>query len=137
MKSKVPWTKTMLEKFIEEALLTEDEERILRTRVAGWSIAKQTIELNMSASTVSRLIKSIRQKYLIMHSRFPDLFPAIKPSKYDKALDVIDMLEDVRCVNTLSDFKTSCGKDLRKMTVDQIIKCQKECPYDEFYVRKN
>lgn len=137
MKSKVPWTKTMLEKFIEEALLTEDEERILRTRVAGWSIAKQTIELNMSASTVSRLIKSIRQKYLIMHSRFPGLFPAIKPSKYDKALDVIDMLEDVRCVTILSDFKTSCGKDLRKMTVDQIIKCQKECPYDEFYVRRN
>lgn len=137
MKSKVPWTKTMLEKFIEEALLTEDEERILRTRVAGWSIAKQSLELNMSASTVSRMVKSIRQKYLVMHSRFPDLFPVIKPSKYDNALDVMDVLEDVHCVDVLSDFKTTCGKDLRKMTVDEIIKCQKSCPYEEFYVRKN
>lgn len=137
MRSKVPWTKTMLEKFIEEALLTEDEERILRTRVAGWSIAKQSIELNMSASTVSRMVKNIRQKYLTMHSRFPDLFPAIKPSKYDRALDVMDMLDDVRCVNVLGDFRTSCGKDLRKMKVDEIIKCQKNCPYDEFYVTKN
>ena len=42
MKPKVPWTKTMLEKFIEEALLNEDEEKILRTRIAGWSIVKQS-----------------------------------------------------------------------------------------------
>ena len=44
MKTKVPWTKTMLDKFIEECLLTEDEERILRTRIAGWTIIKQSME---------------------------------------------------------------------------------------------
>ena len=44
MKTKVPWTKTMLDKFIEECLLTEDEERILRTRIAGWTIVKQSLE---------------------------------------------------------------------------------------------
>ena len=37
MRSRVPWTKSMLEKSIEEALLTEDEEQILRTRIAGYS----------------------------------------------------------------------------------------------------
>ena len=44
MKTKVPWTKTMLDKFIDECLLTEDEERILRTRIAGWTIVKQSLE---------------------------------------------------------------------------------------------
>ena len=137
MRTKVPWTKSMLEKFIEEALLTEDEERILRTRVAGWSIAKQSIELNMSTSTVSRLAKAVRQKYVIVQSRFPDFFPPIKSSKYEEALNATTSDEDIKCVRLLEDFQTSCGKDLRKMTIDEIIRCQKNCPYDEFYVLKN
>ena len=57
MKLKVPWTKSMLEKFIEEALLTEDEEKIIRTRIAGWSIVKQSMEFGMSTASISRIIK--------------------------------------------------------------------------------
>ena len=43
MTHQVPWTKTLLEDFIAEGLLTEDEENIMRTRIAGWSIVKQSI----------------------------------------------------------------------------------------------
>ena len=35
MKHKVPWNRTLLEDFIKEGLLTEDEEFIMRTRLAG------------------------------------------------------------------------------------------------------
>lgn len=136
MRTKIPWTKTMLEKFVEEALLTEDEERILRTRVAGWSIVKQSVELNMSVSTVSRLVRNIRQKYLTLQDQFPDIFPKLKPSKYDEALNATTTQEDIKCVHLLDKFQTSCSKDIRKMTADEIIQCQKNCPYDEFYMIK-
>lgn len=135
MKTKVPWTKTLLEKFVEEGLLTEDEEKILRTRIAGWSIAKQSMELNMSTATVSRIIKDLKQKYLVVSSNHPDFFPSMKTSKYEDVLDTIDINKEYDQV--LNDFQTSCGKDVRAMSADEIINCQKSCPYDEFYMIKN
>lgn len=137
MRMKVPWTKTMLEKFIEEALLTEDEERILRTRVAGWSIVKQSTELNISESTISRTIRLIEEKYITLQQQFPEIFPKVKPSKYEHALNATTLSEDTKCIHLMNDFTTSCGKNLREMTADEIIECQKSCPYDEFYVTKN
>lgn len=133
MKPKVPWTKAMLEKFIEEGLLTEDEERILRTRIAGWSIVKQSIEFGMSTSSVSRIVRNIRRKYLGLQPKFPDIFPPLKLSKYELALDSETVQEEAQCKHLLDSFKTSCGKDLRTMTVEEIIHCQKNCPYDVFY----
>lgn len=66
MRPKVPWTKSMLEKFIEEGLLTEDEERVLRTRIAGWSIVKQSMEFGMSTASISRMIRGIKRKYIAL-----------------------------------------------------------------------
>ena len=40
MAHQVPWNKIIVETFIKEAMLTKDEEWILRTRVAGWSRTK-------------------------------------------------------------------------------------------------
>ena len=57
------WNKIILDEFIRLAFLTETEENILRTRIAGWSRAHQAIEFNMSISTVDCLIKMINQKY--------------------------------------------------------------------------
>ena len=57
------WNKIMLNEFIELALLTETEEKILRTRIAGWSRVKQSMEYNLSLQTVDRIIKTINQKY--------------------------------------------------------------------------
>jgi len=136
MKPRVPWTKTMLEKFIEEALLNEEEEQILRTRIAGWSIVKQSIEMGMSTASVSRIVKNIQNKYIAIQPQFPDLFPPLKKSKYEQALNAMNLTEDKQCVHLLDEFKTQCGKDLRTLSIDEIIKCQKNCPFDEFYVTK-
>lgn len=81
MKRNIPWTKTLLEDFVSEALLTEDEEQVLRTRVSGWSIVRQSIEFNMSTATISRIIKHINNKYDNLHNQFPGRFPQRKTSK--------------------------------------------------------
>ena len=63
MAHEVPWCKIILEEFIAEAALTEEEEEIIRTRVAGWSRTKQADKLGMSLSTVDRIIKRLKVKY--------------------------------------------------------------------------
>ena len=57
------WSKIILNEFIDLACLTEIEEKILRTRIAGWSRVKQSMEYNISLSTVDRIIHEINQKY--------------------------------------------------------------------------
>lgn len=133
MKPKVPWTKSMLEKFIEEALLNEDEEKILRTRIAGWTIIKQSMEMGMSTASVSRIVRNIRRKYLMIQPQFPDIFPPLKMSKYELALDSDTLQEVAQCGNLLDEFTTKCGKNIKDMTAEEIIHCQKNCPYDNFY----
>jgi hypothetical protein len=129
----IPWTKTMLEKFIDEALLTEEEEKILRTRVAGWSIVKQSLELGLSTATISRIVKHLVDKYKAIQPKFPDIFPPYKESKYEQALNTTVPELDVRCAKLMHNLETQCGKDIRKMTVEEIIECQKRCTYDKFY----
>lgn len=60
-------------------MLTDEERMILRTRVAGWSITKQAIELNLSPATVSRIIKRLKQKYDAVQ-KFDPLLPPRKTS---------------------------------------------------------
>lgn len=57
------WNKIILNEFIDLACLTETEEKILRTRIAGWSRVKQSMEFNMSVSTVDSVIRMIKLKY--------------------------------------------------------------------------
>lgn len=63
MAHQVPWNKVVLEAFISEAILTEDEEKIIRTRLAGWSRTKQSIEFGMSISTIDKIISTLKKKY--------------------------------------------------------------------------
>lgn len=63
MSHEVVWNKIVLEEFVKIASLTDEEEMILRTRVAGWSRTKQSAELSISLSTVDRIIKSLKIKY--------------------------------------------------------------------------
>lgn len=63
MAHQVPWSKVILETFISEAMLTEEEEMIIRTRVAGWSRTKQSIEFGMSIATVDKHIAQLKKKY--------------------------------------------------------------------------
>lgn len=63
MSKQVPWNKIILERFIELAILTPDEEMIMRTRVAGWTRTEQAMKLGMSLSTVDRIINRLKIKY--------------------------------------------------------------------------
>ena len=133
MNLKVPWTKTLLEDFISEGLLTEDEEKLIRTRIAGWSIVKQSMELNCSTATISRMIKKLRQKYDGLHKAFPNRFPERQKSNCENLLDNEDPSKEYICVELMSNLETSCGKDAYSMSAEELIECQKLCPYNKFY----
>lgn len=57
------WNKIILDEFLRLAFLTETEEKILRTRIAGWSRVKQSIEMNLSISSIDCIIRMINKKY--------------------------------------------------------------------------
>lgn len=78
MSNQVPWNKIILETFIEEAMLTKEEEWIMRTRVAGWSRTKQAAELNISMSTLDRKISLLKVKY----DKVSKYHPLLPPRKY-------------------------------------------------------
>lgn len=86
MSKQVPWNKIILETFIEEAMLSKDEEMIMRTRVAGWSRTKQALELGMSISTVDRIIADLKKKYDNVQKYNP-LLPPRKSSKEETWMD--------------------------------------------------
>lgn len=86
MSKQVSWNKIILEKFIELALLNKEEEMIIRTRVAGWTITKQAMELNMSKSNVSRIIAELKQKYDEVQ-KYEPLLPPRRTSKEELYMD--------------------------------------------------
>lgn len=86
MSHQVPWNKIILETFIEEALLTKEEEWVMRTRVAGWSRTKQAMELNMSVANIDKIIARLKQKYDSLQKYNP-LLPPRKTSKEEEWMD--------------------------------------------------
>lgn len=66
LSNQVIWTKKRLDTFVENASLSEFEERVIRTRAKGWSIVQQSIELNVSVSTINKTIKKLKEKYDIV-----------------------------------------------------------------------
>lgn len=86
MSHQVPWNKIILETFIEDALLTKDEEMIMRTRVAGWSRTKQSLEFGMSLSTVDKHIAALKKKY-DNAQKYNPILPPRKSSKEETWMD--------------------------------------------------
>lgn len=86
MTNQVPWNKIILEEFINLALLTKDEEMILRTRIYGWTVREQADRLNMSVSSVNRIIKRLKNKYDDVE-KFSTILPPRKRSEKEKYLD--------------------------------------------------
>lgn len=73
MSKQVPWTKLIMETFLEESGINdrielEDEKakilsKLLRTRCAGWCISKQAREFNISVDTVNKYIRELKDIY--------------------------------------------------------------------------
>lgn len=60
---KVPWNPVIYREFVSLAYLSKEEEKILKTRIAGWNQAAQINELNMSLATLNRRIRKLKDKY--------------------------------------------------------------------------
>lgn len=59
----VVWTRTIVDEFIHEALLNEEEQRLIRMRASGWSRTKQAQSLNVSTQTLDRMFSRLKVKY--------------------------------------------------------------------------
>ena len=86
MAKQVPWNSVILDEFISLALLTEDEEKIMRTRIAGWTRTKQAMELGMSLSSIDRIISTLKHKYDDVQ-RYSDILPPRKRSACELYMD--------------------------------------------------
>jgi hypothetical protein len=94
------WTRIILETFLEESGLNYriemgDErarilEGIMRTRFAGWSIAKQADEFHVSTDTISKYVKELSKLYDETQKNSL-ILPTAKKSKHDKELDTTKM----------------------------------------------
>lgn len=86
MSNQVPWNKVIVEEFIEQAMLSETEEMILRTRVRGWTRIQQSEKLGMSIATVDRIIATLKDKYDNV-AKYDPLLPPRKMSAAEVFLD--------------------------------------------------
>lgn len=86
MSKEIQWNKLILETFIIEACLTKDEEWIMRTRVAGWTVSEQADYMGVSISTVNRYIKNLKIKYDSV-SKYNPLLPPRKKSSQEEYMD--------------------------------------------------
>lgn len=86
MSHQVCWTKAIVEEFIAQAMLSKEEEVIMRTRAAGWTRTQQSMQLNMSLSKVDKIIARLKVKYDAVEKGNP-LLP---PRKFSAAETYMD-----------------------------------------------
>lgn len=70
----VPWTLHLANRFSEEAMLTDEEDQVLRAVIHGKSRLQIAYALHVSLATVDRRIASLRRKYDILR-RYDDSYP--------------------------------------------------------------
>ena len=86
MAKQVPWNKIFLDEFISLAMLTEEEQSIMRTRIAGWTITEQAQKLSMSESKVNSIISRLKHKYDIVQP-YSEILPPRKSSAEEIYMD--------------------------------------------------
>lgn len=96
MPKSLVWGKIITETFLEESgindriKLGDSKARILegimRTRVAGWSVAKQAEEFHVSVDTVNKYIRELKDLY-DETQRYSVILPVRKQSKREQELD--------------------------------------------------
>ena len=63
MTRKFIWNKIILEEFSELALLNDSERFLIESKIKGLTICQQADELNLSVSSVNRMIRKLKEKY--------------------------------------------------------------------------
>lgn len=83
----VKWTKNLLNDLYEYALLNEDEQYIMESRIKGVPVSMQAVHLCCSESTVHRMIAKIKKKYDAVQKEHPDKFSPRKKSAKETWMD--------------------------------------------------
>lgn len=78
MSKEVKWCKLVLETFIANACLSEEQEQCLRLHVAGWSRQKISDYMGQSISTTDRMIRELKDAYDVVQEYEPILPPRKK-----------------------------------------------------------
>lgn len=86
MSHQVVWTKMIVETFIEEAMLSQEEEMVLRTRASGMPRTEQAERLNMSISKLDKIIATLKKKYDNV-AKYNPLLPPRKTSAEELWMD--------------------------------------------------
>lgn len=81
------WTDELTEKVIQKCMLSDDESKILKTRVRGYTVKQQALAFDMSESTVARMISEMKKKYDAIQKQYPNEFPLRKSSKNEEWMD--------------------------------------------------
>lgn len=87
MAHQVPWSKDLIDKFIDRAMLSEEEAFIMRSRVQNWTVSMQADHLGKSESAVHSMIRKLKIKYDIVQAESPDIFPERKFSAKEVYMD--------------------------------------------------
>lgn len=101
IKNQIPWTKSLYNSFLDDAILTELEKKVLYARV--WerdicTITKMTIDFHVGKTTINNAIASIRRKYDFLHYTFPDKYPRRVTSNVEKG-QIVDKMKQNGCKN--------------------------------------
>ena len=96
MPKSLVWGKIIMETFFEESGINDRiklgdtkariMEGIMRTRVAGWTVAKQAVEFNISVDTVNKYIRELKDLY-DETQKHSVILPVRKQSKKEQKLD--------------------------------------------------
>lgn len=86
MSRQVIWTKIIVEEFIRLGGLTDFEEQVIRTRAAGWTRTKQSMEFNVSLATIDRTIKILKLKYDLVQP-YSTILPVRRVSSEELYMD--------------------------------------------------
>lgn len=71
---KVPWNPVIYKEFVSLCYLTKEEEKILKTRIAGWNQTAQIAALHISLATLNRRIRKLKDKYISVE-KYSDKLP--------------------------------------------------------------
>jgi len=87
MAHQVPWNKTIIDVFSEEALLSDDEIFLVTTRAKGWTVTRQALYLNKSESSIHQMIATLKKKYDVAQKNRPDELPPRRFSMEEVYMD--------------------------------------------------
>ncbi len=88
MTKQVDWNKSIYETFSDLAMLSEDERKILLTRIRdNLTISQQANLFGMSERTIKRKIADMKKKYDKVQLLVPDKLPKRRKSSIEDYMD--------------------------------------------------